>query len=78
MPVEHFGPMRDYARVVRDTGIAPGALYYSDVAQTNDAEMNNRDGIRYFVRRGVAPVVFVFLFGYFAVLLWALIRQRKN
>ncbi|MDR2744924.1 MAG: hypothetical protein LBB66_07015 [Desulfovibrio sp.] len=78
IPVEHFAPMRDYAQVVLDTGIAPGALYYTDVAQSNDAEMSNRDSIRYFARRGVGPAVFVFLAGYFMVLLCLLIRRRRK
>ena len=78
LPVEHFAPMRDYARVVRDTGIAPGALYYTDVAQSTDAEMNNRDSLRYFARRSVGPAVFVFLAGYFMILLFLLIRRRRR
>jgi hypothetical protein len=41
--------VRDYARVVEETGIVPGALYYTDVAQTTEGEFNNRDAIRYFV-----------------------------
>jgi hypothetical protein len=43
-------PLRDYDRVVRETGITPGALYYSDVPQTVDGEFNNRDAIRFRVR----------------------------
>ncbi|MDR3176555.1 MAG: hypothetical protein LBU06_08500 [Desulfovibrio sp.] len=43
-------PLRDYDRVVRETGIMPGALYYSDVPQTVDGEFNNRDAIRFRVR----------------------------
>ena len=78
IPVEHFAPGRAYARVVRDTGIAPGALYYTDVAQSTDAEMNNRDSIRYFVRRGVGPAIFVFLAGYFMILLFLLVRRRRR
>ncbi|MDR1660476.1 MAG: hypothetical protein LBR94_09125 [Desulfovibrio sp.] len=78
IPVEHFAPMRDYAQVVRDTGIAPGALYYTDVAQSSDAEMNNRDSIRYVARRSVGPAVFVFLAGYFMVLLCFLVRRRRK
>ncbi|MDR2056218.1 MAG: hypothetical protein LBQ10_10185 [Desulfovibrio sp.] len=78
VPVEYFAPMRDYAQVVRDTGITPGALYYTDVTQSNDAEMNNRDSLRYFARRSVGPAVFVFLAGYFMVLLCLLIRRRKK
>jgi hypothetical protein len=78
LPVEHFAPVRDYARVVGETGIAPGALYYTDVAQSSDAEMNNRDSIRYRARRGVGPAVFVFLAGYFTVLLYLLLRRRRK
>ena len=40
-------PLRDYAHVVNETGIMPGALYYSDVPQTVDSEFNNRDAIRF-------------------------------
>jgi hypothetical protein len=78
VPVEHFAPLRDYARVVRDTDIAPGALYYTDVAQSNDAEMNNRDSIRYLARHGVSPTVFVFLAGYFTLILCFLLRRRRK
>ena len=39
--------LRDYDRVVKETGIRPGALYYSDVPQTVDGEFNNRDAIRF-------------------------------
>lgn len=51
IPVEHFGPLKRYASVVDRTGIMPGALYYSDVEQTLEAERNNRDAIRYFVNK---------------------------
>ncbi|MDR1777936.1 MAG: hypothetical protein LBR31_08945 [Desulfovibrio sp.] len=74
--VEHFGPMREYAAVVRDTGIDPGALYYSDVAQTNEAEMSNRDAVRYFARSGVSPFVLGFVFLYFCILLRILVKPR--
>jgi hypothetical protein len=47
--VESIVPLRDYARVVNETGITPGALYYTDVAQSIDSEFNNRDAIRYLV-----------------------------
>jgi len=50
-PVEHYGPMRDYAKVVDRTGITPGALYYNDVDQSLDAETNNRDAIRFLVNK---------------------------
>lgn len=49
--VKHIGPLGEYARVVNETGITPGALYYSDVPQTVDAEFNNRDAIRYFTNK---------------------------
>ena len=45
--VKNFSPLGEYARVVNETGIIPGALYYSDVPQTVDAEFNNRDAIRF-------------------------------
>lgn len=44
--------LRDYDRVVKETGIRPGALYYSDVPQTVDGEFNNRDAIRFRVPKG--------------------------
>ena len=43
--------VRDYTRVVEETGIVPGALYYTDVAQSTESEFNNRDAIRYFVEK---------------------------
>jgi hypothetical protein len=33
----------------------PGSLYYTDVPQTVDGEMNNRDAIRYFSARPAKP-----------------------
>lgn len=45
--VESFKPLREYQRVLDETGIRPGALYYSDVPQTVDGEFNNRDAIKY-------------------------------
>ncbi|MDL2279405.1 hypothetical protein LJC15_01910, partial [Desulfovibrio sp. OttesenSCG-928-G11] len=45
--VAAFGPLREYNRVLEETDIRPGALYYSDVPQTVDGEFNNRDAIRY-------------------------------
>lgn len=51
LPVKHFGPMREYAKVVDRTGITPGALYYNDVDQSLDAETNNRDAIRFYVNK---------------------------
>ena len=47
LAVEHIAPLKQYARVVDETGITPGALYYTDVPQSTDAEMNNRDALRY-------------------------------
>lgn len=49
LPVQHFGPLKTFANAVDRTGIMPGALYYSDVEQTLEAERNNRNAIRYFV-----------------------------
>lgn len=48
VPVSRLGPMRDYARIVDKVGVQPGALYYSDVPVTVDAEINNRSTVRYF------------------------------
>jgi hypothetical protein len=42
-----FAPLRAYDQIVRETDIIPGVLFYSEVPQTRDAEMNNRDSIRY-------------------------------
>ena len=50
--VELVPPVRDYANIVHETGIMPGALFYTDVPQTMDAIYNNRDAIRFFVNRG--------------------------
>lgn len=55
IPVKYFAPLRNYAAVVDKTDIKPGALYYSDVAQSLDSEVNNRDAIRYFVSRQTKP-----------------------
>lgn len=49
--VESFPPLREYARVVEETGIMPGALFYTDIPQSIEAEFNNRDAIRYFVKQ---------------------------
>jgi hypothetical protein len=43
--------LREYARVVEETGIMPGALFYTDIPQSIEAEFNNRDAIRYFVKQ---------------------------
>ena len=51
IPVKYFEPLRKYAEVVDRTNIKPGALYYSDVAQSLDSEINNRDAIRFFVAK---------------------------
>jgi hypothetical protein len=47
LPPACFGPMRDFAAVVDETGITPGALYYTDIPQSTDAEMRHRDALRY-------------------------------
>jgi hypothetical protein len=49
--VEHIAPFRKYAQTVEETGIMPGALYYTDVPQSTDAEVNNRNTIRFMVNR---------------------------
>lgn len=46
--VNSIKPFRKYADTVEETGIIPGALYYTDIPQSVDAEVNNRDAIRYF------------------------------
>lgn len=51
LPIKYFEPMRRYAEVVDRTGITPGVLFYSDVAQSLDAETNNRNAIRFFARK---------------------------
>jgi len=40
--------LRDYDRVVQETGINPGALFYNDVPMAIEAQRRNRDNIRYF------------------------------
>lgn len=55
IPVRYFAPLRNYAEVVEQTGINPGALYYSDVAESLDSEINNRDAIRFFVTNPSKP-----------------------
>ena len=52
LAIDFLPLLRDYDRVVRETGITPGALFYSDVPQTVDGEFNNRDAIRFRVRPG--------------------------
>ena len=48
LPLAHFGPLREYDAVIQETGIRPGALYYTDVPQSAEAELHNRHTIRYF------------------------------
>lgn len=43
--------LNEYNRVLDETGITPGVLFYNDVPQTRDGEINNRDAIRYGVKR---------------------------
>jgi hypothetical protein len=45
--VENIPAFNKYAQTVERTGIIPGALYYTDVPQSTDAEMNNRDAVRF-------------------------------
>jgi hypothetical protein len=45
--VENIPAFQKYAQTVERTGIIPGALYYTDVPQSSDAEMNNRDAVRF-------------------------------
>ena len=49
--VQAIPPLREYNRVLDETGITPGVLFYNDVAQTRDGEINNRDAIKYDARR---------------------------
>ena len=48
LPIEHFGPMNHYVKHAEQNDIHPGALYYSDVPSTVEAEFNSRDTVRYF------------------------------
>lgn len=48
--VNNIARFKEYAQTVDETGITPGALYYTDVPQTQDAEANNRDAIRFMVK----------------------------
>lgn len=48
--VEEIAPFKKYAQTVDETGIMPGALYYTDVPQSAESEANNRDAIRYMVK----------------------------
>lgn len=50
--IHSIPPLREYARVVDETGIMPGVLFYTDVPQTVDGEFNNRDAIRFRVEPG--------------------------
>lgn len=43
--------LAEYRRVLDETGITPGVLFYNDVPQTRDGEVNNRDAIKYGARR---------------------------
>lgn len=54
LPIKYFEPMRKYAEVVDRTGIVPGVLFYNDVPQSLDAEINNRDAIRFFSHKNDA------------------------
>ncbi|MDR0339882.1 MAG: hypothetical protein LBH65_06355 [Desulfovibrio sp.] len=47
LPAQYIAPFRRYAEAVDKTGITPGALYYTDIDQSIDAEANNRDAIRF-------------------------------
>lgn len=46
LPIEHFGPMRQYVRGAEALGISPGSLYYTDVPVTADAEAFTRRAVR--------------------------------
>lgn len=48
--VRAIPPLQEYNRVLDETGITPGVLFYNDVAQTRDGEINNRDAIKYGVK----------------------------
>ena len=48
--VRAIPPLQEYNRVLDETGITPGVLFYNDVPQTRDGEINNRDAIRYDVK----------------------------
>jgi len=46
-----FPLLKEYNQVVQETDIRPGAMFYNDVPQSIEAQMSNRDAIRYFVRQ---------------------------
>jgi hypothetical protein len=48
---EAFTPLRNFNQIVQETDIRPGAMFYNDVPQSIEAQMSNRDAIRYFVRQ---------------------------
>lgn len=50
--VAHCPPLARYGKLCDDNDITPGALYYSDVPVTVDAEQNNRDTVRYLPHGG--------------------------
>ncbi|MDL2314120.1 hypothetical protein LJC36_03970 [Desulfovibrio sp. OttesenSCG-928-C14] len=51
LPIKYFPPMRHYSEQADKYNIHPGALYYSDVPITPEAERNNRDAVHYFYNK---------------------------
>ena len=48
--VAHWPAMARYGEVAQEYNITPGALYYTDVPVSADAERNNRDTVRFLPR----------------------------
>lgn len=48
--VAHCPPLARYGEVAQEYNITPGALYYTDVPVSADAERNNRDTVRFLPR----------------------------
>lgn len=52
--VSHIPALAYYGEVALENNIQPGALYYTDVPVTADAEQNNRDTVRFLPHGGGA------------------------
>ena len=51
--VPHIPALARYGDVALENNIQPGALYYTDVPVSAEAEQNNRDTVRFLPRGGV-------------------------
>lgn len=49
--VAHCPALARYGEVAQEHNISPGALYYTDVPVSADAERNNRDTVRFLPRQ---------------------------